>query len=147
MSRITPVDDNLALGGAVANYLGVPLVIARANNPKFKKIFRTLSRPHQRDIDRGTIKEEVAESIFCKALAQGILLGWEQDKFPGKLPYSPENAEDLLLNDEDCRSFVVEFSKTAENYFTEDKEEVLGNSSKPSAGVSNTEKTLSSTKS
>ena len=125
--RITPIDDKKANEGSEFQYMGVPLVIARANNENFKKVFRTLTKPYQRDIDRGSIKNELAEELLCKALAQTVLLGWDQTKMPGNFPYTVDNAESLLLNDTDCRTFVMEISKDAENFYTEDTADRLAN--------------------
>lgn len=125
--RITPIDDKKVNEGSVFNYMGVPLTIARANNEKFKKVFRNLTKPYQREIDRGSIKNELAEELLCKALAQTILLGWDADKMPGNFPYTVENAESLLMNDPDCREFVMTISKEAENFYASDAEDRLGN--------------------
>lgn len=125
--RITPIDDEKVNGGITVNYLGVPLIIARANNDHFKKVFRTLTKPYQRDIDRNTLDNAVAEDLLCKALAQTILVGWDKSKFPGNIEYSVENAEQLLKNDPDCRIFVTNVSQDAENFYREDREDYRGN--------------------
>ena len=125
--RITPIDDKKVNEGSTFSYMGVPLVIARANNEKFKKVFRTLTKPYQREIDRGSIKNELAEELLCKALAQTILLGWDAEKMPGNFPYTVENAESLLLNDPDCREFVMAIAKEAENFYSEETADRLAN--------------------
>lgn len=125
--RITPVDDEKARDGTWISYMGVPLKIARAGNEKFKNVFRRLSKPYQREIENGSLDERAAEDILCKALAQAVLLDWDAEKFPGKVPYSTEDAEALLKDDPDCRTFVTEFSQRAENYFLEERETRLGN--------------------
>ena len=125
--RITPIDDKKVNEGSVFNYMGVPLTIARANNDKFKKLFRTLTKPYQREIDRGTMSNEDAEAILCKALAQTVLLDWDQEKMPGNFPYTKENAESLLKNDPDCREFVMSVAKEAENFYASEAEDRLGN--------------------
>ena len=125
--RITPIDDKKANEGSTFKYMGVPLVIARGNNENFKKVFRTLTKPYQREIDRGSMKNELAEELLCKALAQTVLLGWDAEKMPGNFPYTVDNAESLLLNDTDCRAFVLDVSREAENFYTEDAADRLAN--------------------
>ena len=125
--RITPIDDKKANDGEIFNYMGVPLRIARANNDNFKRVFRQLTKPYQRDIDKGTLDNDTAEDILCKALAQTVLLGWDETKFPGNYPYSVDNAESLLKNDIDCRNFVTEVSQGAENFYVVNREEFKGN--------------------
>lgn len=125
--RITPIDDSKANEGVLVNYLGVPLKIARANNEGFKKVFRQLTKPYQKDIERNTLDNSVAEDLLCKALAQTVLVGWDATKFPGGYEYSVENAEQLLKNDPDCRAFVTEVSQDAENFYVADRDEFRGN--------------------
>lgn len=125
--RITPIDDKKVNEGTEFNYMGVPLIIARSNNDKFKKLFRTLSKPYQRDIEKGTLSDEVSTEILCKSLAGTVLVGWDQDKMPGNFPYSVENATSLLYNDPDCRDFVMNVAREAENFFVSEQEEKLGN--------------------
>lgn len=125
--RITPVDDNLVLNGSWVTYMGVRLKIARANNDKFRAIFKKLSKPHSREIEKGTLDDETAISIMCESMATAILVDWDVSTFPGSIEYSKENAISLLRNDEDCRQFVTEFSQSVENYYTTALEEKKGN--------------------
>lgn len=126
MARITPIDDELVIDGTWTNYLGVPLRIARANNDKFKKIFRQLSKPYNRQIENNSLPEDVAEDILTEALSKAILVDWDSSKFPDNVKYSHANAKDLLIHDPDCRDFVIEFSREAENFYIQENEEEVG---------------------
>ena len=125
MLQITPIDHVKEEDGAWGSYLGVPLLIARANNDKFKKVFRRLSKPHKRQIDKGTIDDVTAKDIMVKSVAAGILNGWDKNYMPEKVEYSEINAISLLHNDQDCMDYVQEFSADLDNYIKEEIEEVV----------------------
>jgi len=125
MLQITPVDHGKEEDGSWGSYLGVPLLIARSNNAKFKKMFRRLSKPYKKQIDKGTIDDDTALDIMCKSIAYGVLNSWDKTKMPGNPEYSEENAVDLLKNDPDCLDYVQEYSNDLDNYIKEDIEEVV----------------------
>lgn len=125
--KITPIDEDRAADGTWTDYMDVPLLIARANNDKFRKIFRRLSKPHANAIEKNRLNDDIAQKILCRAMAEAILVGWKQEQFPGNLEYSVDTAEQLLLDDMDCRDFVYEFSKEAENFYVTEIEERVGN--------------------
>lgn len=128
--RITPVDDGKAIEGTWILYRGVNLRISRANNAQFEEIFNKLSRPHQHAIDRGKIDESIAKEIMCNSMGKAILVDWTGFIIDGKeVEYSAHNAEQLLLNDEDCRQFVLEYSKDVDNYLIEEEKMVVEKSS------------------
>lgn len=124
MLKITPV-GNKAESGAKAVYRGVELLVARMNNDVYKAAFRRLIRPYQKEVENNTLDEDTSESILSEALATGILVGWNEETFPGKVKYSVANAKDLLLNDPDCRDFVTDFANDINNYLEEDEAVVV----------------------
>ena len=136
--RITPIDDKAIEEGIWVNYMGVPLRISRWGNDKFNKAFRRLSKPYKREIQNNTLDNETSEKLICRAMAETILLGWDKDKTPDNVEYSVENAENLLLNDDDCREFIRRASSEAEAFYVQEKEEKVGNSPKPSSGTPST---------
>lgn len=136
--RITPISDKKAENGEWFEYLGVPLLIARSNSRTFKKTFRRLSKPYERQLRNNRLDPETSEKLVCRAMAEAVLLGWDESKMPGNVPYSIDNAESLLLSDTDCREFVSDIAQEAENFFITDEEEKVGKSSTPSNGKSNT---------
>ena len=130
--RITPVDDDAAENGAWANYRGVKLRIARANNPKFRSVFMRLTKPYQKELNAqnaGALDEDIMRDIMAKALSEAILTDWSNFVIDGEeIPFSKENAYSLLFNDEDCREFVTEFSRDLDNYIREEEVELSGKS-------------------
>lgn len=122
--QITPIAET-AEKGAVAKYRGVDLKIARANNMKFKRIFRELTKPYKELIDKDRLDEDTSRTIYLECLAEAVLIGW-RNFYVGEeeVPYSTENAIELLRNDPDCLEFVTNFSQDIENYLIEDEAEL-----------------------
>ncbi len=126
--KITPTDDEKEKEGTWTNYLGIPLKIARSNQPKYiaevarrMKIFRNNGKMK----NNMPLDEMTTES--CKAIANHILLDWKKTpKFD--FDYSREKAFKLLKNDPDCRDFVIEFADDAANFYSEETEEIAGKS-------------------
>jgi len=123
MLKITPVGDKAELGAKVI-YRGVELLVARMNNSKYKYVFRQLIKPYQKEVENNTLDDDTSDRLLCEALAEGILLGWNKDTFPGNVAYTKENAVELLLNDSDCRDFITDFANDINNYLEEDEEQI-----------------------
>lgn len=138
--KITPIDERRADDGAWFDYMGVPLKIARSNNPNFKKVFRRLSKPYDKKLREHKLDPDTSEKLVCRSLAEAVLLDWDGEKLAkvigekDPIPYSADVAEELLLNDVDCREFVQDTASEAENYYKQETERKLGNSSAPSNG-------------
>lgn len=125
MLQITPVNHAAEEDGAWGTYLGVRLLIARANNTKFKRAFRRLSKPYKKQIEKSTLDDDTALDIMTKSLAAAVLNDWDKLSFPEQVEYSEENAITLLKNDPDCMDFVQEFSADLDNYLKTDIEETV----------------------
>jgi len=122
--EITPIDKAHEESGAWGRYRGIPLLIARANNSRFRAIFKKLSKPLSREIEKGTISEADSEEILCESLSVGILMGWKEFEIKGEeVEYTKENAKQLLANDPDCREYVQNYSQDIDNYLKDDLED------------------------
>lgn len=123
---ITPVADT-AETGAIAVYRGVKLKIARANNTKFKAAFRRITKPYKEQMDKEILDEKTSEDLYLQCLAETILVDWKDFVLGGEdIPYTVENAIDLLRNDSDCLQFVTNYSQSIDNYLMQDEEELKG---------------------
>ena len=126
MLKITPIAKT-AEEGAWANYRGVKLLIARANNPKFKTTFRRLTKPYKKEMENETLDEKTSGDLLAQAFAEAILLDWKDFVINGKeIEYNKENAADLLINDPDCLQFVTDYANDIDNYLTVDEDELKG---------------------
>jgi len=129
--RITPIDREAAEKGKWTKYRGVDLCIARANNTRFRAIFRRLTRPYQIDMDEGRLSEAISADLMAEALGREVLVDWKPFEVGEgdsviTVQYSPENAKQLLLDDPDCQDFVMDYSKSLNNYLEETKENTAG---------------------
>lgn len=110
---------------------GARLLIARANNPEYTAELRRLLKPHTVAVRRETIKADVLDPILTRALAVGVLKGWEGVSIGGKaLKYSEENALKVMTDYPDFRALVVELSEQREAYLAEVIEEGKATSGK-----------------
>jgi len=110
------------------SFRGVMLEIARSNTNEYLSKLRSLTKPVQRLIDAGEFTVEQDVALTAEALAGTVLVGWETFKLPNgdEIAYSVENAKNLLINDPDCRKFVVDVSREAELFVKKHKEETAG---------------------
>lgn len=124
--KITPINGNSETEGTECSYRGVMLIVARAGNSNFKRVFREKMKPYNDDLDRNEVPEETSKKIMIECAAETILVDW--DTFTGmdgkEYKYSVENAIALLTDDDDCYDAVVKHSNNIENYLLE-KEEKL----------------------
>lgn len=106
------------------------LCVARINNPKYKEVFRRLTRPYRRQIDNGTLPDEIGDKIMADAIADGCIRGWEGVEMAGEaIPYSPQSARDLMRNPQlkDFRDLVTRIANDADLYRQSEIEESEGN--------------------
>lgn len=127
--KITPIKEEAESEGVWADYMGVPLRIARWGTKEFTKAFRKYSRPHTAAIKKENLTEDQSQEIMVFTMAETILLGWDESKFiieGQSVPYNRENARELLRQDRDCFLFVMEFAKDMQNYLLDEIEEMEG---------------------
>lgn len=122
--KLTPTDSTLEVEGVREEYRGTTLIIARANNSKFKRIFRQLLKPYKRQMEKNSLDHETSEEVMIAAYARAILVGWENfvDVDGKKWEYSAKNAEEFLSDDPDAFEFVKEVSEDMDRYIKEDEE-------------------------
>lgn len=107
------------------------ITVAKFGNRKFQEMFRKLTAPYGKRVDR--IPAEEQERIYLECVAKTIVLDWggimDGDR---EIPYSHENVVDVFKRYPDFHSEVLELSKELATFQTEDMQEDLGNSETPS---------------
>lgn len=107
---------------------GLEVLVARIGNPKYKKRFQAITKPHRRALDRKTLPDEVAERLMIQCMSETILLDWKGLEEDGKeVPYSTENAIRILTEYRDLREYIDDISKELEGYKQEEDEEAIDN--------------------
>lgn len=138
---ITPIDKSKETSGVNAQYYGVTLTIARANNTNFKHLFRTLIAPHKYQMDNNqTIPEEISEDIMLKCYSKTILVGWSdfKDENGKEIKYTNGKAYELLKEDDDAYEFVKNQSMNIDAFISREEDDTEGKSQDSSNGISNT---------
>ena len=123
--KLTPVNESAEVEGSELKYRGVTLVIARANNKNFKRMFREVLKPYKREFEKGRMEDSVAEDLMIGCIAKTVLVGWKdfKDTDGKEWKYTVQNAEALLRDDKDAYEAITEFSENIDNYIIENVEE------------------------
>lgn len=102
--------------------------IAHISNLKFQRALARLQQPHRRKIEAGSLDPKVNKDILAEAMAEGILLDWDQvvDSKKVATPYSKEAGKVALLKNVEFRDWVSDFAMNLQNFREEEMEE-LGN--------------------
>lgn len=126
--KITPINGNCETEGVPYIYYGAKLIVARAGNTNFKKVFRETLNPYKDEFDAGRLSEEKSNEIMISCVAKTILVGWEgvKDEDGNDIPYSYENAVELLTDDQDCYDAITGHSNNIENYLTTAEQKLKG---------------------
>ena len=100
-------------------------LIARAGNSRFLSAVDKYERPFRKQRNRGTISSEREIEIQCRAMADGILMGWKGLKTEDgdDLEYTADNAYSVLRFNSDVREFVSDYATDQANYRQEDLDE------------------------
>jgi hypothetical protein len=127
--RVELSENTAALEGVWTNYGETPVEfrIARAGNPRFLQATDKAEGPYRKQIARGKLKTEKQIEIQCRAMAEGILLGWKNIDGPsGPLEFNADNAYLVLRHNSDIREFVFDFAVEQENF----RQEEIGDTAK-----------------
>lgn len=98
---------------------GVNMRIAKLWNKKHTAAVKELQKPYKKILKAGMeIPDHIARALSIKATAQAILVGWEgmtaRDGKP--LPYTEENAIEVLTCIPKIRDRVLEFASSDETF-------------------------------
>lgn len=87
-------------------------------NKAYSKALEAATRPYRRQVELGTLKNEVAESLFMGVFVDNVLKGWKnvQDENGKELTYSKDAAIALLTELPDVYDRLQEEAKLASNF-------------------------------
>lgn len=107
-----------AFGGGDSRFL-----IAHTSNLRFQRKLNSLQAPYRKKIEKGTLDPKISRDILCEAMADGLLLDWENvalEDGGDPIAYTPELGKQALLCNEDLREFVSEIAADLENFRNEE---------------------------
>jgi hypothetical protein len=118
--NVKSVDLDAAAGGVWIDYDGnISFKIARANHPAYRSAVKRMHKQHKRELEQGTMSDELSEKLLCELMAQHLLLDWKGMKNAGKkFEYSVENATAFLNAPqyEEVRDWIMLQANDIENY-------------------------------
>ncbi len=124
-------DKALEKEGIILDYGDFKIKVARAGgaNAAFQKALTSKIRPYKRQIDAGTIPDDVAEKLFLDVYAESVVLGWEgvTDEHGKPLPFSKENAVKLFSDLPDLFRDVQSQAASISNFRAEVTEDTIKN--------------------
>lgn len=128
MFIINAYDKSKEVDGVWKEFQGARFRIASSQSTVYKKALVRLAKKqgNKKEVD---IDENI--SLLCEAMAEGLLLDWEDVGFiddKGNLqevPYSKEKAKEALITNYDLREFVQEVADDLEEYKREYIEDVV----------------------
>jgi hypothetical protein len=120
-------DQDKQKAGTWVDYDGGSFLVAHFSSSDFQRALNREQAPYKKKVDKGTLDPKISKRILCKAMAEGLLLDWKEVENRKKedIPYSKENATAALMNDDDFREFVQEFSMESDNYRAEQIDETV----------------------
>jgi hypothetical protein len=113
------VDKEMANDGVWIDYNTVFRVkVAKIGCRKYKSFLAEAQKPHTRQITRGTMDQDLMEQITRKALAHAILIDWEGllGEDGELLPYTEDNAYEVLTECEDFCDEIIALAKDQDNF-------------------------------
>lgn len=125
-------DALMETGGIWIDYgSGIRFLVARSGgaNTKFAQVLEFKMRPYRRQLDNGSMDNDVANKILMEAFIESALLKWEgvTDREGNALDYSKDNAIELFTEMPDLFNDLREQSSRMANYRTAEVEDDLGN--------------------
>lgn len=88
------------------------------SNKAYSKALEAATRPYRRQVELGTMKNDVAEKLFLNVFVDTILRGWEnvQDENGEAISYSKDSAISLLEELGDVYDRLQEEAKISSNF-------------------------------
>lgn len=102
--------------------------VARLNNHRWRSAHDKLMEPYRTMQQRGTMPTELQDKVLCRAMAQAVLLDWENFTKNGQpLKYSEDAAFDLLWNHLTFRNEIVALAANEDYFKAEAKDDAAKN--------------------
>lgn len=103
------------------------IFVARAGgaNKRFAKALEFRSRPYRRQLDKGTLSDDVANKLLAEVFADTIVLGWKGilDKEGSEVEFTKENCIKLFMELPELFTDIQEQTQKMANFQAEDLED------------------------
>lgn len=106
-------------------YKGVKLIIGRSNSFEFRSKLQLETKRRSRGGDFSKLSTSDQDEAMASASVGTVLCGWSNFKVNGvEIPFTPENAKDLLLSDPDAKEFILAVGSELAEFEDAAKEEL-----------------------
>lgn len=135
-------DENAEKGaGVTLNYGEMGKIIihrAGGSNRKFANLLEKRMKPYTRQMQAGTMDEDLARSIMVEVYAKTVIIGWDgvKDRDGSELPFTEENVIRLMTDLPDLFRDIQSAAGDRSLFLADAQEAAEGNSPTPSAGAS-----------
>jgi hypothetical protein len=117
MFDVDSINKDKTCKGVWGEYLGGEFLVAHTSNLDFQREFNRLQAPHRKKIDKGKLDPKIQAELLCKAIGRHLLLDWKNVGSKGnELEFDTDVAINVLMNNEDLRDFIQEFSMDIDNF-------------------------------
>lgn len=108
--------------GVWTSFNGSKFKIASISSTKFQRVLNRLQAPYRKKIEKGTLDPKVSREMLCQAMSEALLLDWDDvvDGSGNKVPFGQDMAYKALMNNDDLRDYLSEFSQDLENFRAEE---------------------------
>jgi hypothetical protein len=125
--------------GVVLQYgenINIRIHRAGGANQKYKNYARAKLAPYMRQINAGTLDENVTRGLMIDVYARTVIVGWEgvTDKKGNPLDFTRENVVQVLTDLPELFDDIQKAAQEAALFRDAIQEDILGNSDKPSVG-------------
>lgn len=111
--------------GKWAKFQGSEFLIAHTSSLRFQRSLQRLQAPFRKQIEKGTMDPEDSKIIVCRSMSEAILKDWRDVVGPDGAPlsYTKDLGYTALMNNEELREFVQEYSTELANFRAAEIEE------------------------
>lgn len=125
-------DPNLECGeGVRLDYGGFSITVHRAGggNHRFLRVLEAKLKPHRRQLQAGTLDEELARGLLIEAYAEAVVVGWSgvEDRDGRPMAFTRENVIKLLTDLPELFRDVQEQAQGLANFRRAQREEAAKN--------------------
>ena len=143
--KMFETDTSAETEGTLLDFGDTKFVIARAGgaNASFKRNFGKMIKPHKRQMENGTMSEEVASRLMAESFAETVILGWSsrsvddngketwaktiEGKDGAALKFTKENCVQLFLDLPELFMEIQSLAGAASTFRAEEVEEEAKN--------------------
>lgn len=117
--------------GAEGDVNAPAFILARmgGRNRAYQAALMGKMKPYKRQLDAGTLSDEIKEAVLLEVFVTKILKGWEnvKDSNGNTIEFTAENAKTLFTDLPDLYADLLDFAQKAETFRVEELDDLAKN--------------------